>query len=116
MANSMLSPAQRYAAAALLALALRHAQLQQEAQPLASSYSSSAAEDDDARAEPTAGLWTHQSRGLLRPVRGIANSKDSVFMQGLVYGQRSVRGHPKARSELRAMEHQNFLFDMEIRS
>ncbi|RWW46905.1 hypothetical protein BHE74_00047145 [Ensete ventricosum] len=68
MANSMLSPAQRYAAAALLALALRHAQLQQEAQPLASSSSSSAAEDDDARAEPTAGLWTHQSRGLLRPV------------------------------------------------
>ncbi|URE45192.1 transmembrane and coiled-coil domain-containing protein [Musa troglodytarum] len=67
MANSMLSPAQRYAAAALLAFALRHAQLQQEAQPLASS-SSSAAEDDDARAEPAAALWTHQSRGLLRPV------------------------------------------------
>ncbi|CAL9119797.1 unnamed protein product [Musa acuminata var. zebrina] len=67
MANSMLSPAQRYAAAALLALALRHAQLQQEAQPLASS-SSSAAADDDTRAEPAARLWTHQSRGLLRPV------------------------------------------------
>ncbi|RZS00649.1 hypothetical protein BHM03_00030374 [Ensete ventricosum] len=28
-------------------------------------------------------------------VRGIANSKDSVLMQGLVHGRRSVRGHPK---------------------
>ncbi|RZS07709.1 hypothetical protein BHM03_00038584, partial [Ensete ventricosum] len=34
-------------------------------------------------------------------------------MQGLVHGRQSVRGHPKARSELGAMEHQNFLFDME---
>ncbi|RWW21614.1 hypothetical protein BHE74_00024553 [Ensete ventricosum] len=46
-------------------------------------------------------------------VRGIANSNDSVLMQGLVQRRRSVRGHPKARSELGAMEHQNFLFDME---
>ncbi|RWW08929.1 hypothetical protein GW17_00027609 [Ensete ventricosum] len=28
-------------------------------------------------------------------VRGIANSKDSELMQGLVHGRRSVRGHPK---------------------
>ncbi|RWV88302.1 hypothetical protein GW17_00049624 [Ensete ventricosum] len=34
-------------------------------------------------------------------------------MQGLVHGRRSVRGHPKARSKLGAIEHQNFLFDME---
>ncbi|RWW13031.1 hypothetical protein GW17_00023279 [Ensete ventricosum] len=34
-------------------------------------------------------------------------------MQGLIHGRRSVRGHPKARSKLGAMEHQNFLFDME---
>ncbi|RWV89118.1 hypothetical protein GW17_00048751, partial [Ensete ventricosum] len=54
------------------------------------------------------------TRGTTRTkVRGIANSKDSVLMQGLVHGRRSVRGHPKARSKLGAMEHQNFLFDME---
>ncbi|RRT55523.1 hypothetical protein B296_00046325 [Ensete ventricosum] len=35
-------------------------------------------------------------------------------MQGLIYGQRSVRGHPKARSKLDTMEHHNFLFGMEI--
>ncbi|RWV91956.1 hypothetical protein GW17_00045717 [Ensete ventricosum] len=46
-------------------------------------------------------------------VRGIANLKDSILMQGLVHGRRSVRGHPNARSELDAMEHQNFLFDIE---
>ncbi|RWW72753.1 hypothetical protein BHE74_00019421 [Ensete ventricosum] len=34
-------------------------------------------------------------------------------MQGLVHGRRSVRGHPKERLELNAMEHQNFLVDME---
>ncbi|RRT52368.1 hypothetical protein B296_00027483 [Ensete ventricosum] len=33
-------------------------------------------------------------------------------MHGLVHGRQSVRGHPKARSELDTMEHQNFLFDM----
>ncbi|RWW45340.1 hypothetical protein BHE74_00048826, partial [Ensete ventricosum] len=49
-----------------------------------------------------------------RKVRGIANSKDSVLMQGLIHGRRSVRGHPKARSELGAMEHQKFLFGMEM--
>ncbi|RRT76576.1 hypothetical protein B296_00022018 [Ensete ventricosum] len=53
------------------------------------------------------------SSGLaLTEVRGIANSKDSVLMQGLVHGRQSVRGHPMARSELGTMEHQNFLFDM----
>ncbi|RRT34058.1 hypothetical protein B296_00049911 [Ensete ventricosum] len=46
-------------------------------------------------------------------VRGIANLKDSVLMQGLVHRRRSVRGHPKVRSDLDAMEHQNFLFDIE---
>ncbi|RRT54072.1 hypothetical protein B296_00030844 [Ensete ventricosum] len=54
-----------------------------------------------------------KSCAKLIEVRGIANSKDSVLMQELVHGRRSVRGHPKARSELGAMEHQNFLFDME---
>ncbi|RRT62362.1 hypothetical protein B296_00023656 [Ensete ventricosum] len=34
-------------------------------------------------------------------------------MQGLVHGRRSVRGHPKVRSKLDAMEHQNFLFGIE---
>ncbi|RRT80528.1 hypothetical protein B296_00002652 [Ensete ventricosum] len=28
-------------------------------------------------------------------MRGIANSKDSELMQGLIHGRRSVRGHPK---------------------
>ncbi|RWV85377.1 hypothetical protein GW17_00052834, partial [Ensete ventricosum] len=46
-------------------------------------------------------------------VRGIADSKDLVLMQGLVHGRRSVRGHPKERSKLSVIEHQNFLFDME---
>ncbi|RWV84268.1 hypothetical protein BHE74_00044041 [Ensete ventricosum] len=50
----------------------------------------------------------------VRKVRGIANSKDSVLMQGLVHGRQSVHGHPKAQSELGAIEHQNFLFDMEM--
>ncbi|RWW37254.1 hypothetical protein BHE74_00057658, partial [Ensete ventricosum] len=46
-------------------------------------------------------------------VREIANSKASVLMQGLVHVRQSVRAHPKARLELGAMEHQNFLFGME---
>ncbi|RRT40288.1 hypothetical protein B296_00020556 [Ensete ventricosum] len=50
--------------------------------------------------------------GLTNQVRGIANSKDLELMQGLVYERRSVRGHPKVRSELSVMEHQNFLFDI----
>ncbi|RWW71279.1 hypothetical protein BHE74_00021005 [Ensete ventricosum] len=54
-----------------------------------------------------------KSCAKLTEVRGIANSKDSVLMQELVHGRRSVRGHPKVRSELGAMEHHNFLFDME---
>ncbi|RWW02578.1 hypothetical protein GW17_00034324 [Ensete ventricosum] len=56
---------------------------------------------------------TADSGLALTEVRGIANSKDSVLMQELVHGRRSVRGHPKVRSELGAMEHHNFLFDME---
>ncbi|RRT53002.1 hypothetical protein B296_00016426 [Ensete ventricosum] len=66
------------------------------------------------------GVWHSEEwptlcvRGTTRTkVRGIANSKDSVLMQGFVHRRQSVRGHPKARSELGAMEHQNFLFDME---
>ncbi|RWW35922.1 hypothetical protein BHE74_00059089 [Ensete ventricosum] len=46
-------------------------------------------------------------------VRGIPNSKDWMLMQELVQRRRSVRSHPKARSKLDAMEHQNFLFSME---
>ncbi|RWV90267.1 hypothetical protein GW17_00047545 [Ensete ventricosum] len=59
--------------------------------------------------------WRGKGRlplSVLTEVRGIANSKDSEFIQGLVHGQRSVRDHPKVRSELSAMEHQNFLFDI----
>ncbi|RWV82975.1 hypothetical protein GW17_00055481 [Ensete ventricosum] len=53
-----------------------------------------------------------KSCAKLTEVRGIANSKNSILMQGLVHGRRSVRGHPKARTKLGAMEHQNFLFSM----
>ncbi|RZS13602.1 hypothetical protein BHM03_00045220 [Ensete ventricosum] len=35
-------------------------------------------------------------------------------MQELVHGRQSVRGHPKARSKLDAMEHKNFLFSIEM--
>nr|XP_029123090.1 transmembrane and coiled-coil domain-containing protein 4 isoform X3 [Elaeis guineensis] len=79
MAFSTLSPTQRYAAGALLALALRQAQIHQT-QPLddddpdagsrdrcssasASSSTSSSEGDGD-----SCHLWTHESRGLLRPV------------------------------------------------
>ncbi|RZS16102.1 hypothetical protein BHM03_00048064 [Ensete ventricosum] len=57
-------------------------------------------------------LNDRKSCAKLIQVREIANSKDSVLVQGLVHERRSVRGHPMARSELDAMEHQNFLFDM----
>ncbi|XP_034573307.1 uncharacterized protein [Setaria viridis] len=78
-----LTPTQRYAAGALLALALRQAQIHQSA-PLGA-----ASPDDDERASSASGgssastattsgsgsdaasdadLWTHDSRGLLRPV------------------------------------------------
>ncbi|KAG1362234.1 transmembrane and coiled-coil domain-containing protein 4 [Cocos nucifera] len=77
MAFSTLSPTRRYAAGALLALALRQAQIHQT-QPLddddpdavsrdrcssASSSTSSSEGDGD-----SSHLWTHESRGLLRPV------------------------------------------------
>ncbi|RZS15936.1 hypothetical protein BHM03_00047849 [Ensete ventricosum] len=52
------------------------------------------------------------AQGKAGQVRGIANSKDSELMQWLIHGRRSVRGHPKVRSELSAMEHQNFLFNI----
>ncbi|KAG6532111.1 hypothetical protein ZIOFF_001466 [Zingiber officinale] len=77
MASSMLSATQRYAAGALLALALRQAQIHQihplgsdvsEVDPNArdrcSSASATSSESDGDDPE----LWTHQSRGLLRPV------------------------------------------------
>ncbi|RRT70203.1 hypothetical protein B296_00020312 [Ensete ventricosum] len=35
-------------------------------------------------------------------------------MQGLVPRRWSARSHPKVRLELVTMEHQNFLFDMEM--
>ncbi|OQU93398.1 transmembrane and coiled-coil domain-containing protein 4 [Sorghum bicolor] len=80
-----LTPTQRYAAGALLALALRQAQIHQSA-PLGSG-STDPGPDDEERASSAsgsssstatissgsdtasgAGLWTHDSRGLLRPV------------------------------------------------
>ncbi|KAJ0964243.1 hypothetical protein J5N97_029365 [Dioscorea zingiberensis] len=87
MAISLFTPTQRYAAGALLALALRQAQIHQT-HPLGSSFP----DDDDADVVPdrfssasgsssssytSSGgesdaeaslLWTHKSRGLLRPV------------------------------------------------
>uniref|UniRef100_A0ACD5WFX9 Uncharacterized protein n=1 Tax=Avena sativa TaxID=4498 RepID=A0ACD5WFX9_AVESA len=79
MAAALLTPTQRYAAGALLALALRQAQIHQSvllgtpaadderaSSASAGSSSSSAGSGEDAAAD--AGLWTHDSRGLLRPV------------------------------------------------
>ncbi|RZR98499.1 hypothetical protein BHM03_00027852 [Ensete ventricosum] len=40
---------------------------------------------------------TKDSVQHLHEVRGIANSNDSILMQGLVHGRRSVHGHPKAQ-------------------
>ncbi|KAL6659957.1 hypothetical protein ACP70R_002079 [Stipagrostis hirtigluma subsp. patula] len=73
-----LTPTQRYAAGALLALALRQAQIHQSA-PLggdaaegeeerASSASGSSSAGSGGDAASDAELWTHESRGLLRPI------------------------------------------------
>ncbi|KAL6642836.1 hypothetical protein ACP70R_021017 [Stipagrostis hirtigluma subsp. patula] len=69
MAASALSQTQRYAAGALLALALRQAQTHQTV-PLGShGLDDEPHPEADAAAEPDArDLWTHDSRGLLRPV------------------------------------------------
>jgi hypothetical protein len=81
MAAALLTPTQRYAAGALLALALRQAQIHQSvllgsspssadddraSSASGGSSSSSAGSGEDAADD--AGLWTHDSRGLLRPV------------------------------------------------
>ncbi|CAM0870961.1 unnamed protein product [Alopecurus aequalis] len=75
MAAALLAPTQRYAAGALLALALRQAQIHQSVllgtpasadDERASSASGGSSSGEDAADD--AGLWTHDSRGLLRPV------------------------------------------------
>uniref|UniRef100_A0A0D9VNK1 DUF726 domain-containing protein n=1 Tax=Leersia perrieri TaxID=77586 RepID=A0A0D9VNK1_9ORYZ len=75
-----LTPTQRYAAGALLALALRQAQIHQSVL-LGSAHDADADEDDAGRTSTSSGgssssgggadaadLWTHDSHGLLRPV------------------------------------------------
>ncbi|RWV77678.1 hypothetical protein GW17_00061460 [Ensete ventricosum] len=57
-----------------------------------------------------------QERGIVllqREVRGIANSKNSVLMQGLVYGRWSICDHPKATGTRHHGALKNFLFGME---
>ncbi|XP_074577621.1 transmembrane and coiled-coil domain-containing protein STS1-like [Curcuma longa] len=89
MASPMLSATQRYAAGALLALALRQAQIHQifplgsdvpEADPNArdrcSSASGTSSESDGDDPE----LWTHQSRGLLRPVFRFLNIDSKAWL------------------------------------
>ncbi|VAI11779.1 unnamed protein product [Triticum turgidum subsp. durum] len=88
MAAALLTPTQRYAAGALLALALRQAQIHQSV--LLGSPPTSAADDEERASSASGGsgtgssssaggsgedaeaaakgLWTHDSRGLLRPV------------------------------------------------
>jgi hypothetical protein len=81
MAAALLTPTQRYAAGALLALALRQAQIHQsvilgapssaaddERASSASGGSSGSSGGSGEDAADDAGLWTHDSRGLLRPV------------------------------------------------
>ena len=41
-------------------------------------------------------LSDRKSFAKLTEVRGIANSKNSVLIHGLVYGRWNVHGHPKA--------------------
>ncbi|KAJ3682170.1 hypothetical protein LUZ60_014743 [Juncus effusus] len=73
MAVSTLSSTQRYAAGALIALALRQAQIHQT-RPLGSEpdspaqgeRSSTSSSDEDGADQSR--LWTHESQGLLRPV------------------------------------------------
>ncbi|CAA6673675.1 unnamed protein product [Spirodela intermedia] len=79
MAPSVLSPTQRYAAGALLAFSLRQAQIHQTC-PLGfedvgdgddevpDRHSSSSNGSSGGSSEGDDGLWTHESRGLLRPV------------------------------------------------
>ena len=78
-----LTPTQRYAAGALLALALRQAQIHQSvplgggspgpddeerASSASGGSSASTATTSASASESDADLWTHDSRGLLRPV------------------------------------------------
>jgi hypothetical protein len=90
MAAALLTPTQRYAAGALLALALRQAQIHQSV--LLGAPSSAAPDDERASsasgsssggigedAADDAGLWTHDSRGLLRPVFRFAPNIDCEF-------------------------------------
>jgi hypothetical protein len=69
-ASSTLGQTQRYAAGALLALALRQAQTHQTVLLGSHSLDDEQPQPDPASAvEPDArDLWTHESRGLLRPV------------------------------------------------
>ncbi|XP_062205665.1 uncharacterized protein LOC133907608 [Phragmites australis] len=69
MAASALSQTQRYAAGALLALALRQAQIHQSVLLGSHGLDDEPHPDPASAAEPDArDLWTHDSRGLLRPV------------------------------------------------
>ncbi|CAL4920373.1 unnamed protein product [Urochloa decumbens] len=95
-----LTPTQRYAAGALLALALRQAQIHQS-EPLGGGITP----DDEERASSASGgssatstsgsgsgsdaaadtdLWTHDSRGLLRPVFRCAALLCSCYPRGLL--------------------------------
>ncbi|RLN18421.1 transmembrane and coiled-coil domain-containing protein 4-like [Panicum miliaceum] len=69
MASSTLGQTQRYAAGALLALALRQAQTHQTVLLGSHSLDEEPHPDEATAVEPDArNLWTHESRGLLRPV------------------------------------------------
>lgn len=68
--SSFLTPTQRYAAGALLGLALQQAQIHQT-RPLGSSIEederiSSGSSSDSVSEDPQ--LWVHENSGLLRPV------------------------------------------------
>ncbi|KAG2537030.1 transmembrane and coiled-coil domain-containing protein 4-like [Panicum virgatum] len=69
MASSTLGQTQRYAAGALLALALRQAQTHQTVLLGSHGLDDEPHPDEATAVEPDArDLWTHESRGLLRPV------------------------------------------------
>lgn len=101
MAVSCLNPTQRYAAGALLALALRQAQIHQS-RPLGAAASAAADADEAPERFSSASsssvatatssssdgdgdgdaahLWTNESRGLLRPVFRLRCNPDSISL------------------------------------
>ena len=91
MASSTLGQTQRYTAGALLALALRQAQTHQTVLLGSHGLDDEPHPDEATAVEPDArDLWTHESRGLLRPVlrSGSAMAHSPVHARMLAFSIR----------------------------